>query len=1473
MRFQGLAVVLGKKRWPELIAHERKKDFGLDAYAPPSQTPEGVGKGLAASITPTLRKISSDAQTAKTKFPQLRQLLFVTAGKVGNVHRIEWGNELQQEHDLELLIIGREEIITLLMMPENAELGPRFLHLDVDSETQLADVIDRTRRAAVAVTRAWARRTRGQPLVDLAAVRLDPNGAESSEELSLAHIDQLLSQSRRIVLEGPAGRGKTTTLIQLAQRPRNAGTPLLVDFPAWTSSRRDILEHIAGMPEFLAAGLTTADLARVQQTEPLLFLLNGWNEIAESSSAHANAALRELERHFPSAGIIVATRTHHLTPPLPGALRLRLLRLRRAQREDYLVARLGDQGTALRARLDTDLSLDELTLTPFTLSVVASLFEVDAAIPSTRIGVLAQVVCVQAERDEHRNALQAAPIFGRQVDYLKALATEMTRRGAVLLTEADACATVAAVARELAKNRQIDLVGSPTILAALAGHHLLERVDYPEVAFRFEHQQLQEYFAALDIREQLFNLLDDHNVTDHFAVDYVNDPAWAEPLRMIAEACAEPADDGETNERNTRAGAKLVEMALAVDLVFAGELAQLCGPGVWDKVRALAGERFRTVYAFPDGNYRQYAVAAMLAAAHDDFSDIIVPLLSDKDQRTRLGTYRLWPDLRASSLGRKWRDEVRGWTEEARADFVSELLHHRMDGEVAVFAVDDDSIVVKKAAVEGLMWTKSDAMLTVVLESMDAQTFEDVAREYMELMPTAIRSKAVTAMRSFIESSTDHPARLRAALDLVGIGETDMDGVIKDAMAALPADDMRTLAQHYIQPALQYLCSIDPAWASAWVAMQVAEGALYDCEYWLRFATAIPDSLVEKCLQRLKTEDLKNRRFAGMIAVIAARADARIAARVFAESRELRRHVDAAGGQPREFEWNLMRQLEALFHSLADDVAAVGVINSVTVGDALDLKVAAGLLSRVARSDVDPLRVADDNLKARLRAYLKRGIDLVLDQDDFTGAEKANLASSIAQVGEPEDVADLLILIRADIERMRRGRAARAAGDQGPLGNGGSMSYARWHIAAVMHLDAAAAEQVLIDLLAEPEYRADAAAAMALDCVPKPDRSFDRTFRYDLMWSAREGRTPPSGNDQRRVRYAAALHTEIEVLRQEQGDARSVADVTELAKALAAVDGRGSTPAVLDVIAIPDRLRRYNRLDAVERLFIAGVVLPASAAFALADSWLQDSDKYLLLRILALCPFVDDPTAGIAKVRDILRTRPFWGHDLRELVTGLGQSRSDAAIDLLYELGTDAQAFEQCEDSLINAVAALGTPRARQLLLGFVDPDIHGFPLTARLHREDVLVARLTELARRSPQVAARLRQLCERDLPEHNRHVLSRVIHWLGTPEALAANLNLIDDAKPSPVPQGIWDQLEAAFVERRPYGQDPDVFSEHARASNELRARLFRMAILDPRRRESARMLLGRIEEWRLEHGRPTGEPRHPDLSSNESWPVTPP
>ena len=225
-----------------------------------------------------------------------------------------------------------------------------------------------------------------------------------------------------------------------------------------------------------------------------------------------------------------------------------------------------------------------------------------------------------------------------------------------------------------------------------------------------------------------------------------------------------------------------------------------------------------------------------------------------------------------------------------------------------------------------------------------------------------------------------------------------------------------------------------------------------------------------------------------------------------------------------------MSQLKAVFRCLPDDEVADGILSSVTSGDLLDIRVAVHLLRRVVRPDLDPFRVAEEP-KSRLRAYLKSSVNLLLRQDDFDGDEKADLALSIAKVGKPEDMTDLVTLIRADIERVQRGRAARAAGDRGPLANGSFTTCAGSHIAAVVQLDPAGAEQVLIDLLPEPEYFSAAAAAMARDFVPQPERSFVRKLEYKLMWAAREDRTSPPNGDQRRARFAAALNAEIKRLR------------------------------------------------------------------------------------------------------------------------------------------------------------------------------------------------------------------------------------------------------------------------------------------------------------------------------------------------------
>jgi hypothetical protein len=251
-----------------------------------------------------------------------------------------------------------------------------------------------------------------------------------------------------------------------------------------------------------------------------------------------------------------------------------------------------------------------------------------------------------------------------------------------------------------------------------------------------------------------------------FTASYVNDPAWAEPLRMVGETFASVTGDVDADKRHTLAGRLLVQMALGVDPVFAAELARLCGGAVWREVRNNVGKRLRDLYAIRDQNYRALALAAMLATGSDDFKDILLPLFSSEDQQVRLGTYRLWPDIQVECLGTDWHDRVRGWNEAAREDFVSELLHHRLDSDIAAFAVDDPSAAVKKAAASSLFWTRSDDAAMRVLESMDAPTFEQVARENANRLPRPLRNKTVAALRKFIDQTQDQPAKLRTVLDL-----------------------------------------------------------------------------------------------------------------------------------------------------------------------------------------------------------------------------------------------------------------------------------------------------------------------------------------------------------------------------------------------------------------------------------------------------------------------------------------------------------------------------------------------------------------------------------------------------------------------------------------------------------------------------------------------------------------------------------
>ena len=173
------------------------------------------------------------------------------------------------------------------------------------------------------------------------------------------------------------------------------------------------------------------------------------------------------------------------------------------------------------------------------------------------------------------------------------------------------------------------------------------------------------------------------------------------------------------------------------------------------------------------------------------------------------------------------------------------------------------------------------------------------------------------------------------------------------------------------------------------------------------------------------------------------------------------------------------------------------------------------------------------------------------------------------------------------------------------------------------------------------------------------------------------------------------------------------------------------------------------------------------------------------------------------------------------------------------------------------------------MLLSFVDPNLPGLPREPDFTRDDVLSARIAELARQDQETKQRLIQLCETEFPPPIRHVLAMAIGRIGDLQASIAGLNLIDDSTRPPIPRANWEQVEAAFVERRPFRESENVSTLEPQIACANRTRLVEMASTDPRRKKAAVTLLAQIEEWRLEYARPAGEPRHPAFDSGMPWP----
>jgi len=654
----------------------------------------------------------------------------------------------------------------------------------------------------------------------------------------------------------------------------------------------------------------------------------------------------------------------------------------------------------------------------------------------------------------------------------------------------------------------------------------------------------------------------------------------------------------------------------------------------------------------------------------------------------------------------------------------------------------------------------------------------------------------------------------------------------------------------------------------------------------------IPQSLRQELLHRVCTEDLRRSGGGGVTALLRAVADADIARAVFIAFRDHHRafvadyqdqEKQAIDGQLRDLLRSIPRS--AIVDGLADLLAQPPEAEDLAViSELFGLR---GAEANEADATLPPLQ------RERLREYLKSAVRFALSQDDFRGEVKGHLSSALARVGDLSDMADVMEMIRADIERVRQGHAAMARGERSAKAQGSPMSWSGWHVEALVHLGNLDSEAFLLDLLHEPEYEVDAAWALqviARSTRPDPNAIIGARFGRNgrdfrkVRSDATEWRTVFT--EDLRVKYAAAIRGRIlDILEVSKGgDPKNIPyhyRLKDLAKVLATLDPQDSANLIMEIAALPARSDGWDRVALLEALVFAGTELPTDTALAIVDpvvaqfrvQGIYGNDTSLLARMLSLLPFVDDPKRGIACIRELFSEfRLFW-YGNRDLLMALAQCPDDSGLTLLTEIagGLNDSAFQQIAKEWLEAVASCPLPRARAIMLSFVDPDAGSSVGDRTLpdYAIGFLAGCLFDLARTDSSVAERIIQLTAIPISGQQRMIVAKVIAWLNSAAALRAGLNLIDDASTPGIPYEIYRAIEDVVLEKRPYGGSSQSYTLAPCGANDLKERLFEMAKRDPRRAKSAYVLLDQIEEWRLEYGRPPSEPRHPDFDSGEMWP----
>jgi hypothetical protein len=657
---------------------------------------------------------------------------------------------------------------------------------------------------------------------------------------------------------------------------------------------------------------------------------------------------------------------------------------------------------------------------------------------------------------------------------------------------------------------------------------------------------------------------------------------------------------------------------------------------------------------------------------------------------------------------------------------------------------------------------------------------------------------------------------------------------------------------------------------------------------WGKLLTELSDDAQKELLATISSVDLMHNH-SNHISVLASVAGVQRMAEAFEIYCRVKGQLQQENPHFGDVRFAIASQLAQLFRFVPAAIAlqAVSPVFDLPV-DEQTLRCVTDLLHGVGRWNGDEGQPLDlrpelsEELRQRFRSYLKRAVPISCALQDFDGGLVAHLSSVLSRVGDPDDLANLSQLVNADATRWNAMLQARATGQRIQV-----RGWAMWHIRALLSLGSERTDEVLIPLLDESHYSVEAAKGLLeMAQIEQPTPKPFAQPNFNQIWLAREGEAIARLEESRRQRYSAAIRSRVELM---LGEVRAMEHpenhsqtLQQLAGILAQLDGVESAVLVCDVVAVASKWNSWARVDALRQILFSGGSVPFEAANSVLQEVIaevaphghyQDAQgRSLVTSLLCLLPFTDNPEQGVSRMREVLSGGRIQGYEVRGVISALGYCRAPGALALLNEIsGPENPNLSSVLREWIGAVVNIGGREAAETLLAFVESQQN-----AQAHRSpydhyylELIGSKLGELAQTEDALKTRILRLVNiPGTPERNV-MLTKAIIGMNSLDALFSTLYLERDARSNRLPYEVVEAFQDRCLIKRRTTPFSSSYTLEAKPAPDLRRKLMEIVIIGDQRSWASFSLLGRIDLWRLGHGKPLSEPRHPYLGCGLNWP----